>query len=135
MAIGESRREAKQAQRATGEHIWTFTTGKIHSYKTRTTYQEHTLRFIAWARENEGIKTLEELDAHADELASRWLQLEIDASKSPYTLQMERSALRMFFSQRALASSITLPKRTLAGITRSRGPVANDHNFQPEHWQ
>ncbi|SRR5690242_13205591 len=36
MAIRESRSEAKQAQRATGEHTWTFSKGKIYSYKTRT---------------------------------------------------------------------------------------------------
>lgn len=68
MAIGESRREAKQAQRATGEHIWTFSTGKIHSYKTRTTYQEHILRFVNWSRATYAIKSLEQLDDRANEL-------------------------------------------------------------------
>lgn len=38
MAIGESRRQAKQERRAAGEHLWTFSTGKMHSYKTHTTY-------------------------------------------------------------------------------------------------
>ena len=131
MAIGESRFEAKQAARREaeerGEHIWTFTTGRIHSHKTRTTYQEHTLRFVNWARQTEGIKTLEEL-------ASRWLLLEIAAEKSPYTLQMERSALRMFFSDRVLASAVSLPKRAIVDIKRSRGPVARDHHFQPANW-
>jgi hypothetical protein len=46
MAIGESRREAKQAVRASGERIWAFSTGRIHSFKTRSVYQEHILRFI-----------------------------------------------------------------------------------------
>jgi integrase len=139
MAIGESRFEAKQSARkeaeARGEHLWTFTTGKIHSHKTRTTYQEHTLRFVNWARETEGIKTLEELDARADELASRWLLLEIEAQKSAYTLQMERSALRMFFSDRDLAGSLLLPKRAITDIKRSRGPAARDRHFQPANWQ
>ena len=128
MAIGESRFAAKQAARkeaeARGEHLWTFTTGRIHSHKTRQVYQEHTLRFVNWTRETEGIKTLEELDARADELASCWLLLEIEAQKSAYTLQMERSALRMFFGNRALAGNVPLPTRKLTDIKRSRGPVA-----------
>lgn len=139
MAIGESRYEAKQAARkeaeSRGEHIWAFTTGKIHAHKTRVTYQEHTLRFVNWTRTTEGIKTLDALDARADDLTSRWLQQEIDARKSAYTLQVERSALRMFFSNRALASDIILPKRKITDIKRSRGPAARDRHFQPANWQ
>ena len=139
MAIGQSRQEAKkQAREAAtqeGRHIWSYSTGLIHSHKTRVTYQEQTLHFANWARTTEGIKTLEALDARAHELASRYLQLEIEAGKSPYTLQLERSALRLFFGDRGLAKGLTLPKRTLAGITRSRGPAARDRHFQPANWQ
>jgi len=139
MAIGDSRYEAKKAARKEaeqhGEHIWAFTTGRIHSHKTRITYQEHTLRFVNWARQTEGIKMLEDLDALAGELASRYLQQEITAQKSPYTLQVERSALRMFFGDRALASDVSLPKRAIADIKRSRGPAARDRHFQPANWQ
>lgn len=139
MAIGDTRFGAKQAARAEaksrGEHIWAFTTGRIHSHKTRVTYQDHTLRFIRWARHAEGMKTLDALDAHADELASRWLQQEIAADKSAYTLQTERSALRMFFGDRALAGDVTLPKRKMTDIKRSRGPAARDRHFQPANWQ
>ena len=81
------------------------------------------------------MKSLEQLDSRAKELASRYLQQEIEAHKSPYTLQVERSALRLFFADRALASGITLPRRTRALITRSRGPVAHDRHFQPANWQ
>jgi hypothetical protein len=135
MAIGESRREAKQQQRATGEHIWAFSTGKMHSYKTRTTYQEHILRLVNWSRVNHQVKTLEQLDSQANELASWYLQQELEVHKSPYTLQVERSALRLFFHDRALASDVTLPRRTRAMITRSRGPAAHDQHFQPANWQ
>lgn len=135
MAIGESRREAKQQQRATGEHIWTFSTGKMHSYKTRTTYQEHLLRFLNWSRDTYQVKTLEQLDAQANELTSTYLQQEIATHKSPYTLQVERSALRLFFGDRTLASDVTLPRRTRSTIKRSRGPVAHDRYFQPANWQ
>lgn len=120
MAIGESRRQAKQERRAAGEHFWTFSTGKIHSYKTRTTYQ---------------IKGLEQLDARANELVSIYLQQEIATHKSAYTLQVERSALRLFFADHTLASDITLPRRTRTTITRSRGPAAHDRHFQLANWQ
>lgn len=135
MAIGESRREAKEIRRAAGEYIWTFSTGKMHSYKTRTTYQEHILRFVNWSRATYQITSLEQLDTRANELASLYLQQEIAAHKSPYTLQVERSALRLFFADRTLASSVTLPRRTRATITRSRGPAAHDRHFQPANWQ
>jgi integrase len=135
MAIGESRREAKQDLRAAGEHIWAFSTGKMHSYKTRTTYQEHILRFVNWSREIYQGKSLDQLDARSNELTSTYLQQEIAAHKSPYTLQVERSALRLFFADRALASELTFPRRARALITRSRGPVAHDRHFQPANWQ
>jgi integrase len=118
-----------------GEHIWTFSTNKIHSHKTRQTYQEHVLRFVNWSRDTHQIKTLEELDAQANTLASLYLQKEIASKKSAYTLQVERSALRLFFNDRDLAEEVTLPRRTRTTITRSRGPVEHDRHFQPANWQ
>ena len=42
MAIGESRFQAKQAQRAASpDSGWTVSTGKIHSHTTRKVYQQH----------------------------------------------------------------------------------------------
>ncbi len=140
MALGESRYEAKQAAREalrkTGseEHIWFFTTGKIHSYETRETYQKHSMHFLQWARETQGVKHLEDLDPRANELASVWLQLEVEKGQSPYTLQTERSALRMFFGDRSLASGVQLPKRLGKNITRSRYIAARDSHFQPKNW-
>jgi integrase len=135
MAIGESRREAKQARRASGERVWAFSTGKIHSFKTRSVYQEKILRFINWCRETQQMKHLEDLDARADELACQYLTERIQAGKSPYTLQVERSALRLFFGDRSLAASVILPRRARARIKRSRGPVSHDRHFQPANWE
>src|SRR5260370_28350960 len=135
MAIGESRREAKQAVRATGERIWAFSTGRIHSFKTRSVYQEHILRFINWSRDSYQIKRLEALDARADELACQYLNGQIHARKSPYTLQVERSALRLFFGNRSLAQSVVLPRRARVQIMRSRGPARHDQHFQPANWE
>ncbi|HET8840782.1 MAG TPA: site-specific integrase [Ktedonobacteraceae bacterium] len=139
MAIGDSRFEAKQTAREEakerGEKIWAWSDGKIRSYKTRTTYQDHTLRFIRWARETEGIKMLADLDSRAGELVSDWLCKETAAGQSAYTLKTERSALRMFFGDRGLAREIALPTRKITEIKRSRGPAARDKHFQPANWQ
>ena len=139
MAIGESRYEAKQqareaAREAGSEKVWAFSTGKIHSYKTRMTYQEHSLRFVNWVRDTEGIRDLATLDPRANELASRYLQQGIDAHKSPYTLQTERAALRMFFGDRSLAGDVALPVRAGKDITRSRGAAARDSHYQARNW-
>ncbi len=68
----------------------------MHSFKTRGVYQEHTLKFITWARESYGIKRLVDLDARAEELSSEFLQARLAESKSAYTLKVERAALRFF---------------------------------------
>jgi hypothetical protein len=135
MADGESRYEAKKTLRESGEHVWAFSTGRIHSFVTRTDYQRHILHFINWARQEHGINRLDRLDERADELAIQYLNERIAANYSPYTLQAERAALRMFFNNRDLAVTITLPARRRENITRSRGPVKHDKHFQPEHWQ
>lgn len=136
MAIGESRYEAKKAARAetNGEPHWSFSTGKIHSYKTRGTYQEHILRFITWARKTYRITDLAQLDPRADELATQYLLNGIAVKKSPYTLQTERSAFRLFFADRDLANAVEIPKRRRENITRSRRPAVRDRRFQPANW-
>ncbi len=135
MAIGESRRAAKQAVRSSEGPKWSISSGKIHSYKTRSTYQEHSVRFAKWARSEHSIKNLEQLDERANALPSEYLRLHIEQSKSPYTLQAERAALRLFFDNRQLANDVTLPRRTRETITRSRGAAAHDRHFQPLNWQ
>jgi hypothetical protein len=134
MAIGESRGEAKEKARAVGEKTWAFSTGKIHSFKTRQVYQEHAIRFGKWARATYGIKQFADLVTQADDLASAYLRKNLDEQKSAYTLQTIRAALRMLFGNRQLAQSVELPKRQRKHITRSRGPKKHDHHFQPKHW-
>jgi len=134
MAINESRGKAKEAAREHGESTWAFSTGRIHSFKTRSVYQEHTLRFVSWARSTYNIRSLEQLDPRANELASTYLQHHLADSKSPYTLQVERAALCLFFNNRELAASVALPRRARTSITRSRGTKKHDRHFQPANW-
>ncbi len=134
MAIHQSRREAKQAIREEQGATWSVSTGRIHSFKTRSSYQEHVVRFIKWARETHHTISLEQLDPRAGELATAYLQQRLAESKSPYTLQAERAALRLFFDNRALADSVDIPRRERANITRSRGPKQHDRHFQPANW-
>jgi integrase len=136
MAIGRSRFQAKQAQRAaTPEMGWTVSTGKIHSHTTRKVYQQHVLAFINWARTQHGITRLAWLDQRADELVSQYLTEHVVANRSAYTLQTERAAQRLFFGDWSLAASVGIPTRTRRTITRSRGPAGHDRHFQPAHWQ
>ena len=136
MAIGTSRFQAKQAQRAaSAEAGWTVSTGKIHSHTTRKVYQQHILAFINWARTQHGITRLAWLDERADDLATRYLTEHVAADRSAYALQTERAALRLFFANWSLAAAVSIPRRTRTTITRSRGPAGHDRHFQPAHWQ
>lgn len=135
MALSESRGLAKEEARASGQSAWAFSTGKIHSYKTRSVYQEHILNFANWARNTHGLKHLAPIEERADQLATEYLQLQLDQGKSPYTLQTIRSALRLFFADRQLASEIRIPRRSRSMITRSRGSKKHDRHFQPANWQ
>ena len=134
MALNESRGAAKEAARVEGKTPWAFTTGKMHSYKTRQVYQEHVLNFARWVRETYGLKRLDEVDARAHELTSAFLQARLDEGKSAYTLQTIRAALRLVFSDRTLMQDVPLPERTRATITRSRGPKSHDTHVNPDHW-
>jgi integrase len=134
MALGESRGKAKDEARAAGEATWAFSTGKIHSYKTRQVYQEHAIRFGKWARDTFGIKQFADLVARADELASAYLRKNLAEQKSAFTLQTIRAALRMLFGNRHLGEEVALPKRLRKQISRSRGPKKHDREIQPTNW-
>ncbi len=134
MASGQKRSEAKDEARLQGESLFAFTDGKIHAFETRNNYQKILMRFVDWCRDQYAVHDLEHIRERADELASNYLAERIDQGYSAWTLQTERSALRMFFGSRSLASDVVLPQRKRENITRSRLPVARDKHFQPENW-
>lgn len=138
-AFGESRHALKSAQRdklrAEGLPIrWSHSTGKIHSLGTADTYKRQVLDYAAWARETFGVHRLAVLDQRAHELAAVWLRLQLDQHKSPSTVQMQRSALRMFHHDRHLGDAVTIPKRHREEIRRSRGETPTDRRINPERW-
>jgi len=136
MAIGQSRFQAKQAQRAAPASAgWTVSTGRIHSHTTRKVYQQHVLAFINWSRTQHEITRLAWLDERADELVTEYLTAQVAAGRSAYTVQAERAALRLFFGNWSLAAAVGVPIRTRTTITRSRGPAIHDRHFRPSHWQ
>src|SRR6266571_2585591 len=91
---------------------------------------QHHKSIVKEARSTHQIQNLTQLDTRSDELSSIYLRQHIDEGKSPYTLQAERSALRLFFGNRALAQDALIPRRARANITRSRGPKGHDRHFQ-----
>lgn len=135
MADGQKRSEAKDEARARGESLFAFTDGKIHAFETRENYQKIIMRFIDWCRVTQAVRDPAQIDARADELASRYLAERVAAKYSAWTLQTERSALRLYFQNRDLAASVELPKRRRQNIKRSRGPAKRDTHFQPANWQ
>jgi integrase len=134
MAIGESRGEAKKVAHLAGESTWAFSTGKMHSYKTRQVYQEHAIRFGKWARATYEVKQVVDLEARANDLVSAYLRKNLEEQKSAFTLQTIRATLRMLFGNRQLGEDGALPRRRRKEITRSRGPKKQDQDFQPKNW-
>ncbi len=135
MAPGQKRADAKAEASARGESLFAFSDGKIHAYESRENYQKIIMRFIDWCRDEHQVRALPAIDEQADELASLYLVERVAQGKSAWTLQTERSALRMFFQDRELAARVELPARRREDITRSRRPAVRDRHFQPEHWQ
>jgi integrase len=134
MALEQSRGEAKRVAKAANQKTWAFSTGKIHSYKTRQTYQEHAINFVRWARDAYGLKRLELIDERVGELSAEFLQARLDEGKSASTLFTIRAALRLVFDNRRLMNEVQLPQRKMSSITRSRGPKAHDKHFNPGNW-
>ena len=104
MAIGTSRFQAKQAQRAASPDVgWTVSTGRIHSHTTRKVYQQHILAFINWARTQHGITRLAWLEERADELVTDDVLREAlgktpDGDYIDYYAQVKRDEFRTWHS-------------------------------------
>ena len=111
MADGTKRSEAKAEARMRGESLFAFTDNRIHAFETRTTYQGIVMRFLVWCRDRHNLRDMAHIDARADELTSLYLTERIAQGYSAWTLQTERSALRMFWSDRNLAALSRMRER------------------------
>ena len=135
MADGEKRSEAKAQARLRGESLFAFTDHRIHAFETRRGYQKIVMRFLDWCRDHQNVRDHQRIEACADELASLYLTERIEQGYSAWTLQTERSALRMYFQDRSLAVSVELPKRRREEIVRSRKPAVRDKHINLDNWQ
>jgi integrase len=64
---------------------------------------------------------------------AEYLQGRINRNLSAWTIQRDRSALRKIYQDRQLASEVSVPRRKLKNIKRSRFPVAMDKAFNTEN--
>ncbi len=133
--VNHRRADAKAAAQAREESLISWTDGRIRAFETRRGYQKIIMRFLTWCRDTCEIHDLEIIDTYADQLASRYLTERIAAGYSAWTLKTERSALRLFFQNRMLTTTVELPKRQRKNITRSRLPAKRDTQINLDNWQ
>ncbi|MGE5484638.1 MAG: site-specific integrase [Ignavibacteriales bacterium] len=133
MAVGQSRHEWKNLIRRASPGKWTVSTGRIHSYSTKDTYLKVLLHFGRWARDNHGIRHLDQLTANPA-VGVDYLTRRVAAGMSPYTVQKDRAALNLLYWPNRHFDHVLIPIRTRKGITRSRGPAKRDSDFCAENY-
>lgn len=119
LAIGQSKFEDKKLG---------LTVDKIYSWNTFRAYLKHGAYFLSWAKEQYGVKTLEQ----AKPYINKWLEQREKDGMSAYTLKLEISAMAKIYS----LSSEELYKsqhRLRADIQRSRGDKVRDKHFSEEN--
>lgn len=118
LAIGESKFSDKKAGK---------TKEKIYSWSTFKTYLKHGAYFLNWAKEQHGVKTLEE----AKPFVNEWIKSREADGMSAYTMKLEASAMAKIYN----LDTTKLYKgqnRARADIQRSRGEKIRDKHFSDE---
>lgn len=128
LAIGESRQQGKRDGTAAD---------KIYSWSTYNTYLKHACYFVEWCKKEHKAKTLEQCRPYVAE----WMATR--SSLSPYTQKLEASALAKVygvtvsslqeFRESGHGLGIETPRRSRAGITRSRGQKVRDAHFSEKN--
>lgn len=119
LAIGES----KFADKKIGTNK-----EKIYSWNTFRAYLKHGTYFLTWAKEQHGVKSLDE----AKPFINEWLKSREADGMSAYTMKLESSAMAKIYN----LDTDELYKgqnRIRAGITRSRGEKIRDKHFSEEN--
>lgn len=119
LAIGESKFSDKKAGK---------TKEKIYSWSTFKTYLKHGAYFLNWAKEQHGVKTLEE----AKPLVNEWLKSREADEISAYTMKLEASAMAKIYNLDT-AELYKGQNRARADIQRSRGEKIRDKHFSEEN--
>ena len=119
LAIGESRYCGKRSGVAFG---------KIYSWGTYQTYLSNGGRFVLWARQNHGCKTLDQARAYVGE----YLETLQDRGLSPYSVKTAAAAMGKLYGCTINDFGVDFEVRTRAGITRSRGEAVRDKGFSME---
>lgn len=101
---------------------------RIYSSVTMDNYIDVCARFVKWARENHGCRTIEE----AEQYAGEYLQGRIDAGYSAWTIRLEASALNKLY-QRNDNFGVTLPVRRREDITQHRTQSWKDNYDEDAH--
>jgi len=100
----------------------------IYSIKTMENYKEECIRFGEWAKQEHGVRYIDD----AKQYVAEYLQKGVSRGYSAWTLQKQRAALRKLYQDHTLASEIELPKRRQKDVIRSRGQKAMDKKFSEE---
>jgi hypothetical protein len=87
----------------------TFPDGRIHTFEMRTYCQNVVMDFITWCRDFQEVRDHARIDARANELVSLFLSEQMAEGQPPWTLQANRSVLRLYFQDQELAQSLELP--------------------------
>lgn len=116
LAIGESKHQAKKEGTAAAS---------IFSWGTFQTYTRQACRFVRWAKEAHGCKTLEA----ARPFVVEYLTAQKEKGLSPATIHTTASALGKVYGCPATSFGFSLPIRHRAEITRSRHPAERDKGF------
>ncbi len=129
------RRQAKDAAKARGESLISWTDGKIRAFETREGYQKIVMRFVTWCQHTWDLHDPDVIELFANRLVTAYLRQRLEEGKSAWTLKTERSALRLFFGDRTLAKDLELPARRRENIKRSRRPAKRDRQINLANWQ
>jgi hypothetical protein len=131
MALGESRREAKIELRTKKGDSYRFGDSvlTIHSYCTRTNYQQVAKQFTRWCVEVKGVHKYADFKTACEPLTAEYLQSRLDRGLTVSSVARDRSAFFHLFGKRI---DFELEERTRYKITRSRKPKAMDRHFSAD---
>lgn len=114
--FGQSRHEAKELNNNS--------TPGIYSHKTMDVYREHCQRFAQWAKQEHGVRYLED----AKTLVADYFRQGKDRY-SASTLKLQMAAIRKMYQDPSLGRSVSLPDRSRGDYTRSREVTPSDKHF------